>query len=102
VRAMVLRYVCSNCGYVLYRIRVKPVTRRYGGSEPVTEYITFRVEICGKDATGKKRSYGPPTPEELRRLIGGRCPFCGKPLSLRPRKVVVKALPAGGDNARQA
>lgn len=47
-------FVCSNCGRILY------VFKR-----------------AGQDY------YGIPTPSELASRIGGVCPYCGKPISLK-------------------
>ncbi len=46
---MVIRYICSRCGYELYRF-----------------------EKVGQDF------YGIRTPSEIKLLYGGKCPRCGK------------------------
>jgi len=50
--------------------------------------VVYRCKSCGRVIFAFKRVgqdyFGVPTPGELASRLGGRCPFCGKPLNLRP------------------
>ncbi|RLI86868.1 MAG: hypothetical protein DRP01_03240 [Archaeoglobales archaeon] len=63
---MPLRYVCSNCGYVLYDSK---------------KYDPWKLKGMN--------CFGLPTPSEVIRYYNGRCPKCGKKLRKPDLKDIV-------------
>ena len=71
---MGIRYVCSQCGYVLYEYRIE----------------NGKVKVS---PSGFKKEAGLATPKKVIEFYGGKCPRCGKKLRLPSLDNIVIRLP---------
>lgn len=100
---MPLIYRCSSCGAKIVVVTTREWKKRRMSRLGYVKYTreAKTVIVVAGEPREDLRWLGTPTPEELSRLLGGRCPFCGKPLSLKPLGVSIRVA-RGGSNGAQA
>lgn len=90
---MPIVYRCRNCGKILvyFETEVIPAVRGYTTKTKALVVAGQKMNI----------NYGIPTPSELVTILGGRCPYCGKPLNtnIDPfRDIVIEVVGYGGSS----